>query len=70
MATATETQASGFEPLLTPEEAAHALRVSPETLMTWRSRKPQELPFVKVGSLVRYRPADLAAYVDSHLQAA
>jgi excisionase family DNA binding protein len=56
--------------LLTTEEAAARLRVSVETLATWRCTRRQHIPFVKVGSLVRYKPRDIAAYLDSRLQAA
>jgi excisionase family DNA binding protein len=57
------------EPLLTTEEVARQLAVSEDTLTTWRSRK-QEIPFVKVGRLVRYRPQDVHTYLEEHLQVA
>lgn len=56
--------------LMTPQELAHNLAVSEETLTTWRSRKSAGIPFVKVGRLVRYRRADVAAYIESRLCAA
>lgn len=48
---------------LTEEETAAALRVSPATLRTWRSRG-RGPRFVKVGRLVRYRPVDLERHAD------
>lgn len=51
--------------LLTPEAAATRLAVSPATLERWRVRR-EGPPFVKLGRLVRYRGADLDAYVRAH----
>jgi excisionase family DNA binding protein len=54
-------------PLWTPEQAAKQLNVEPKTLAQWRSTRRRPLPFVKVGGLVRYRPADVAAFIENHL---
>lgn len=40
--------------LITPEEAAGLLNVTPQTLAVWRSSKRYGLPYIKVGRLVRY----------------
>ena len=56
--------------LLTPEDVAQHLRVSEDTLTTWRCTGRQHIPFVKVGRLVRYRPSDVEAYMAGRLQAA
>ena len=53
--------------LLTREEAAMFLRVSPSTLETWVTRKKGP-KFVKVGSLVRYRLTDLEDYLCDRTQ--
>jgi hypothetical protein len=53
------------EKLLTPFEAANVLSVSPATLAIWRSTGRYSLPFTKIGSLVRYRPSDLARFIAS-----
>ena len=58
------------EALLTPEAVARHLSVSEHTLTTWRCTRRQHIPFVKVGRLVRYRPADVSAYIAQNLQAA
>lgn len=61
-----------LEPLLTPKQAAATLAVKPNTLAVWRCSKHQRnapiLPFVKVGDLVRYRPTDVAAFIEQQLQ--
>jgi excisionase family DNA binding protein len=54
--------------LLTPEEVAEYLGVSVETLNVWRCTKRYNLPYVKAGRLVRYRRADVEAFVASRLQ--
>jgi len=58
------------ETLLTTEEAAARLRLSPATLVTARSRasiSPQ-LPFVRVGpGSIRYRASDLDDYITAHI---
>jgi excisionase family DNA binding protein len=52
------------ERLLTTEECAALLQVRPQTLRRARVRGGF-VPFVRVGSLVRYRPSDIAAFVES-----
>lgn len=56
--------------LLTPRDVARKLAISEETLTTWRCTRRQHIPYVKVGHLVRYRPADVSAFIESRLQAA
>jgi excisionase family DNA binding protein len=50
--------------LLTEEEVAKSLHVSLASIRRWRleHRGPQ---FIKVGSLVRYRPEDLESWLAS-----
>ena len=55
---------SKFTPLLDPEQVAEALGVSPKTLNVWRCTGRYDLPFVKVGSRVRYRRADVEAFLE------
>lgn len=55
---------SKFTPLLDPEQVAEALGVSPKTLNVWRCTGRYNLPFVKVGSRVRYRRADVEAFLE------
>jgi excisionase family DNA binding protein len=49
--------------LLTPAEAAEYLGVQPQTLAAWRSSGRHGLPYVRVGSAIRYRLADLEGWL-------
>jgi hypothetical protein len=50
--------------LMTPKEAARLLRVSKGTLAAWRYRySPSWLPWIRVGTLVRYRKHDLQNFL-------
>ena len=51
--------------LLDPDAAAALLDVTPGTLSVWRSTGRYALPYVKVGRKVRYRRADLLAWLES-----
>lgn len=55
-----------MERLLDVQEAADLLRIAPGTLLH-RAQKG-EVPRVKDGSRVLFRPADLRAYVEARLQ--
>lgn len=54
-----------MEQLLTGKEVSELIKVSVETLNKWRSDKSVPLPYIKIGRLVRYRLADIEAYVES-----
>lgn len=43
------------DPLDPPKVVAHALGVSTQTLANWRCTKRTVLPYVKLGTMVRYR---------------
>ena len=49
--------------LLTIDEAAKLLRVKRSTLYSWVHRR--QIPFQKVGSLLRFRKDDLEAWLES-----
>lgn len=49
--------------LLTREQAAAYLGVTARTLAVWACVKRYNLPYVKVGRLVKYRRADLDAFI-------
>jgi excisionase family DNA binding protein len=49
--------------LLTAAEAAEILGTTVGTLACWRCTKAYDLPFIKIGSLVRYRLNDLRDWV-------
>lgn len=49
--------------LLTNDEAAALLRVSPGTLDVWRCIKRYQIAYIKVGRSVRYRRSDLEEWL-------
>ncbi|MCG3180338.1 MAG: hypothetical protein BIFFINMI_02697 [Phycisphaerae bacterium] len=54
--------------LLTPQEAAQFLAVSPRTL--WGMAQRGELPIVRIGRLTRYAVDDLRTYIARQRQQA
>lgn len=50
--------------LLTRPEAAEYLGLAISTLEVWASTKRVDLPYVKLGHAVRYRVADLEAFIE------
>ncbi len=54
--------------LLTPDDAANLMQVSIGTLQVWRSTGRHGLPFVKVGSCVRYRRSDIETWLEQRTQ--
>jgi len=50
--------------LLNPKQAAEFLGVKAQTLAVWRSVKRYDLPTVRVGRCVRYRPEALEAWLN------
>jgi len=50
-------------PLITPKEAARLLGVKPSTLAAWRHLGRYNLPYVRMGRLVRYRLADIEEFI-------
>lgn len=51
--------------VLNESQAAEFLGVKPQTLSVWRSTGRYDLPFVRVGRLIRYRRTDLEAWLES-----
>lgn len=51
--------------LLTTEEAAALVGLSPETLANHRTSGKSGLKFLRLGRSVRYRQSDLEAWLDS-----
>lgn len=51
--------------LLTPNQASEILGISIQTLAIWRCNKRYNLNYVKVGRYVRYRYADILAFIDA-----
>jgi excisionase family DNA binding protein len=68
--TRTRRSASIGETLLSTEEAARALRVSPSTLAIWRIRgRGCGLKFLKLGRSVRYAASDIEKFLESRRRA-
>lgn len=51
--------------LLTQEQAADILTMSPKTLSKWRcsGRRP-DLKYIKIGGRIRYMRGDVSAFID------
>ena len=64
------TSALHFAPsdLLTPDQVATTLGLSHRTLAAWRSSRRSELPWLKVGSRIRYRRQDVIAWLEARRQ--
>ena len=52
-------------PLLSENEAAEILNVTPGTLSVWRCTRRYPLPYVRVGRSIRYRLSDIEAFCES-----
>ncbi len=61
-------QQNPFSDLLDEKQAATLLQVTPGTLSVWRSTGRYQIPFIKVGRLVRYRQTDLINWLESRLR--
>jgi len=49
--------------LLTTEQAAELLQISPATLQKWRSTGQENIPYLKIGRLPRYKRSAIEAYI-------
>lgn len=50
--------------LWSPEQVAEHLGVSKQTLAVWRCEQRYALPYVKVGSRVRYDPSAVQKFLE------
>jgi hypothetical protein len=50
--------------LLTPREAAKALKTSSGVLAIWRHKRTKPLAFVRKGRKIYYRPEDIQKYIE------
>lgn len=53
-----------YTELLNSDQAAAYIGVSPGTLEVWRCTKRYQIPFIKVGRLVRYRRSELDSFLE------
>ncbi len=44
---------------------AAMLEMSPQTIINWRNKNRQHVPFIRVGSCVRYKRTDVMAYLEN-----
>ena len=51
--------------LLNNEQAAAHIGVEPSTLTVWRCTRRYQIPYLKIGSKVRYRREDLDRWLES-----
>lgn len=56
--------------LLTTQETAELLDVSPQTLEVWRCTKRYKLAYVKIGRNVRYPSSSIQDFIESRTVAA
>ncbi len=56
------------DPLFTPQQTSEYLGVSHDTLSVWRCEKRYNIPYLKVGRLVKYRKSDLDAWLAGRTQ--
>lgn len=52
--------------LLNGHEAAAFLGITYHTLAVWKSTKRYNVPYVKIGRLVKYRRTDLERFIDEN----
>lgn len=53
-------------PLIDEDETARRLGLSAQTLCNWRCKGRTDLPFVRVGRAVRYRPEDVERFISEN----
>lgn len=54
--------------LLTPDQVAEQLGVTTHTLAVWRCTRRYPLKYHKIGTRVRYRQADVDAFIEHRAQ--
>lgn len=55
-----------LDTLLTPDQVAEQLNVSVGTLAVWRCNGACQIPYIKIGRCVRYKPRDIEAFINAH----
>lgn len=54
---------AAIERLLNEIQVAEMIDVKPQTLQSWRATGRYGLPYIRVGRLIRYRLADVEAWL-------
>ncbi len=52
--------------LLTRKEAADYLGVPPSTLAVWACTGRYDLPYIKIGGVIRYQLSEIIAFTERH----
>jgi len=65
MATSTSNPNQSKDEIFSNTDAAEYIGVTPRTLEVWRCTKRYQIPFIKVGRLVKYRRSALDAFLES-----
>lgn len=52
-----------IRPLLTPKDVSETLGITSGTLQIWRTTCRYDLPYIKVGGKVMYRPEDIQDFI-------
>jgi hypothetical protein len=52
-----------IDPIFNNHQAAEHIGVTPRTLEVWRCTKRYQIPYIKVGRLVKYRKSALDAFL-------
>ncbi|MBS1992704.1 MAG: helix-turn-helix domain-containing protein [Cyanobacteria bacterium SZAS LIN-3] len=60
--------ASVHSELLSRAEAAAYLGVAKQTLAIWKCTKRYNLPFIKIGKLIKYKRSDLDQFIADNSQ--
>ena len=55
--------------LLTRAQAADYLGIKPQTLACWACNQRYNLPFVRIGRLIKYRRHDLDQFIEANRHA-
>ena len=53
-----------IDPLLGTKKAADYLGISKGTLDVWRSTGRYQLPFIKIGRIIKYRQSTLDTFIE------
>ncbi len=55
-----------IQKLVSEKEACKILDCRPNTLAVWRTNKRYDLPFYKIGRLVKYKISDLEEFIQEN----
>lgn len=56
-----------MDKLMTTQEVADYLNIKKQTLEAWRSRNTISIPYIRIGSSIRYKKQDVEEWLVEHL---